>query len=84
MKFRNLVAHGTSEKISDQETQIIRNSEQVKYPETWWEKHSNRQVTKRWLADTKSIITIIHKAAGKGNIPFAMLSMGDSHGTFVK
>ena len=84
MKFRNLVAHATSEKISDQETQIIRDGEQVKYPETFWEKHSNLQITKQWLADTKSIITTIHKAAGEGNIPFAMLSIGGSHGTLIK
>jgi len=84
VRFRNLVAHATSEKISGQGTQIVRDSERVKYPETWWEKHSNLQIAKRWLADTESIITTIHKAAGEGNIPFVMLSMGIHIGTLMK
>jgi hypothetical protein len=84
MRFRNLLAHATTEKISDKGTQIVNAGKQVKYPETWWEKHCKLQTAKRWLADTESIITTIHEAAGEGKIPFGMLSMGISNGTLIK
>jgi len=84
MRFRNLLAHATSEKISDQGTQIVNDGVRVILPKTWWEQHSNLQIAKRWLADTESIITAIHEVAGKGNFPFTMLAIGSSHGTLMK
>lgn len=82
MKFRNLMAHATSEKISDKRIQVMRDGERVKYPETWWEKHSTLEIAKRWLADTESIINTITAAAGKDDIPpLGMLSMNTSFGT---
>ena len=62
VKFRNLLAHAVTEKISEKGTQIISDSERVKLPETWWEKHSKIQTAKRWLADTESMINAIHDA----------------------
>lgn len=84
VKYRNLLAHAISEKISEKGIQMVRDDERAKYPETWWEKHTNLQNTKRWLADTKSIITEIHKVAGEGDIPFGILSFGTHLGTLIK
>jgi len=83
-KYRNLLAHAISEKISDQRTQIIRDDERMKEPQTWWEKHTNIRTAKRWLVDTESMITAIHKVARKGDIPFGILSIGGYHGKLVK
>ena len=77
VKFRNLMAHATSEKISDKGIQFVRDGERVKYPETWWVKHSTLEIAKRWLADTESIISTITTATGRDDIPpLGMLSMG--------
>jgi len=84
VKYRNLLAHAISEKTSENGIQMVRDDERAKYPETWWEKHTNLQTAKRWLADTESIITEIHKAAGEGDIPFGILSIGGYHGRLVK
>ncbi len=82
VKFRNLLAHAVTENISEKGTQMVRNGERVKHPETWWEKHSKLQIAKRWLADTESIINAIHDATGKGDIPpLGMLSMASSIST---
>jgi len=81
IKFRNLMAHGTIVNISDQSIQTVRDGERVKYPKTWWEEHSTLSFAKRWLADTESIITTIHEAAGKGNLPFALLEISSYHST---
>ncbi len=84
IKFRNLLAHAISEKISDKGIQIVRDGEHVKHPQTWWEKHCELKAAKRWLTDTESIITTIHKAAGEGNIPFGMLAISSHSGTLIK
>ncbi len=79
VKFRNLLAHAITENISEKGTQVILDGERVKYPETWWEKHSTLEIAKRWLADTESIINRITAATGKDVIPpLVMLSMGTS------
>ncbi len=83
-KYRNLLAHAITEKVSTQETQIVRDGERAKYPVTWWEEHTNLKTAKRWTADTESMITKIHNAAGKGDIPFGIPSIGSSFGTLVK
>ncbi|MFC1989380.1 hypothetical protein ACFLVW_02270 [Chloroflexota bacterium] len=80
-KYRNIIAHGTSVKISDQSTQTVRDGEKVKYPKTWWEEQSNLIFAKRWLADTESIIIAIHEAAGKGSIPFGILEIATQFST---
>ena len=84
VKYRNLLAHATTEKISAKETQIVSDGERVEYPETWWEKHTNLKIAKRWLNHTEFMITEIHKIAKKDDIPFGILSVGGSHGTLVK
>jgi len=84
VRFRNLLAHATSEKISDKTTQKVRDGEQAKQPQTWWGKHCEFKTAKRWLVDTESIITTIHDAAGEGKNPFVMISMGSSVGTLIK
>ncbi|MBA7684089.1 hypothetical protein ES703_92479 [subsurface metagenome] len=84
IKYRNLLAHAITEKVSDQGIQIVNDGERMRQPETWWEKHSNLKAAKRWLADTESMITEIHKAAGEGDIPFGILSIGGYHGKLVK
>ncbi|MEW6034928.1 MAG: hypothetical protein AB1603_08790, partial [Chloroflexota bacterium] len=73
-----------SEKISEKGIQLVRDDERAKYPETWWERYTNLQSAKRCLADTESIITEIHKAAGESGIPFGILSIGGYHGTLVE
>jgi hypothetical protein len=72
--FRNQLAHGKSENISYHGTQTIRDDELPKYPKTWWEECSNIVTAKRWLADTESMVTKIHEAAGKGGAPFLVPS----------
>jgi len=81
VKFRNLTVHGTSVNISNQGIQTVHDGERVKYPETWWEKHSNIATAKRWLADTESMVATIHKAAGKGRFPFLLLGAASYVGT---
>jgi len=84
VKYRNLLAHATSDKISEKGIQMVRDDKPVKDPKTWWEKHTNLQTAKRWLVDTESLVTEIHKAAGKGDIPFGIMSIGGYHGRLVK
>jgi hypothetical protein len=84
VKYRNLLAHAITEKVSEQGTQIVRDGERMREPKTWWEKHTNLQIAKRWLADTESMITEIHKVARPGDIPFGILSTGIYSGTLVK
>ncbi len=84
VKYRNLLAHAITEKLSDKGTQIVSDGERIRDPKTWWEKHTKLQTAKRWLADTESMITEIHKAAGKEGIPFGILSIGSYSGTLVK
>ena len=83
VKFRNIMAHATTEKISDKGTQIIRDGERVSHPETWWEKHSNLKFAKQWLADTNFIITTIHQSGGQEGIPFGILGFGTHSGTIL-
>ena len=83
VKFRNIMAHATTEKISDKGIQTIRDGERVSYPETWWEKHSNLHFAKQWLADTESIITTIHQSSGQESIPFGILGFGTHSGTIL-
>jgi hypothetical protein len=83
-KYRNILAHAITEKISDKGTQILRDDERMKQPETWWEKRTNIQTAKRWLADTESMIIKIHEVAGVNDIPFGVLSIGGSSGTIVE
>ncbi len=83
VKYRNLLAHAETEKITDRGTQIVRDGERAIYPKTWWEKHTNIKTAKQWLAHTESIITQIHGAAGR-DIPFGILSVGGHFGTLVK
>ncbi|MEE9202147.1 MAG: hypothetical protein V3U31_02995 [Dehalococcoidia bacterium] len=84
VKFRNLLAHAVTEKVSEKSTQPVRDEMRVKYPETWWEKQSNLLVAKRWLSDTESIINAIHNATGKSGMPpLGMLSMGSHSGTLT-
>ncbi len=73
-KFRNLLVHGTSVNISYRGIQTIGDDELPKYRKTWWENQSNIVTTKRWLADTESMVTKIHEAAGKGGAPFLIPS----------
>lgn len=84
VKYRNLLAHAISEKISDQGTQIVSDGERIRQPETWWEKHTNIKTAKRWLTHIESMITKIHKAAGEGDSPLGILSTGISGGTLIK
>jgi len=84
VKYRNLLAHAITEKLSDKGTQIVSDGERIRDPETWWEKQTNLQTAKRWLADTESMITKIHEVARKGDIPFGILATGSYWGTLVK
>jgi len=84
IKYRNLMAHAITEKVPYQGIQMVRDDERAQYPKPWWEKHTNLKVTKRWLNDTESMITEIHKAAGEGDIPFVILSIGSSFGQLIK
>jgi hypothetical protein len=84
VKYRNLLAHAISEKISEKGIQLVRQKERVKYPETWWEKYTNLQSAKRWLIDIECIITEIHKTAGEGDLPFVVFSLGGYQGSLVK
>jgi hypothetical protein len=82
VKFRNLMAHATSEKILNRGIQVVGDGEQLKYPETWWEQHSTLKIAKRWLDDVESIISKITAATGKDDIPpLGMLSLGTHIGT---
>jgi hypothetical protein len=84
-KYRNLMAHAITEKISHQGTQIVRDGERLQYPITWWEKNTNLKTAKRWLNDTESIINEIHKVAGVSDLPaFGILSIGSSLGQITK
>ena len=83
VKFRNIMAHAVTEKISTKEIQAIRDGERVSYPETWWEKHSNLKIAKQWLADTESIIETIHKSGGQEGIPLGILGFGSHYGTIM-
>jgi len=84
VKYRNLLAHAITEKVSEQGTKIVSDGERMSQPETWWEKHSNLKTARRWLAHTESMITKIHEVAREGDIPFGILSIGSSLGTLVK
>ena len=77
------MAHGMTVSISDQSIQTVPDGNRVKYPKTWWEEHSNIHYAKRWLADTEAMIIALHEAAGKGNLPFAILGMASYHGTLI-
>lgn len=82
VKFRNILAHAVTEKVSEKGTQTIHDGERVKYPETWWKKQCKLHIAKRWLADTESIILAIYNATGKSGIPpLGILSMGSHFGT---
>jgi len=84
VKYRNLLAHAITEKVSNKGIQIVSDGERMRQPETWWEKRTNLKTAERWLADTESMITKIHKVARPGDIPFGILSIGSSHGTLVQ
>jgi hypothetical protein len=83
IKYRNIMAHAITENLSAKETQTVRDGERVRYPETWWEKHSNLKFAKRWLDDTESIITIIHRDSGQDGPPFGILGIGSHSGTLL-
>ena len=84
IKYRNLLAHAITEKISDQGIQIVSDGERIVEPKTWWERHTNLRIAKRWLDHTESMITEIHKVAEKDDIPFGILSTGGYHGKLVR
>ena len=64
---------------------MVRDDERAQYPKTWWDKHTNLKIAKRWLDDTESMINEIHKAAGNSDFPaFGILSMGGYHGRLIK
>ena len=79
MKFRNLVAHGSTVMLSEKGRQTLRDGERVKHPQTWWENQCKLATAKRWLADTESIVTQIHEAAEMGTHPFVLLSSSSHH-----
>jgi len=83
VKYRNLLAHATSEKLTDKGKQIISKGEHIKGPETWWEKHTNVKTGKRWLSHIESIMITINKTAGQGDIPFGVLGIGSYGGTMI-
>ena len=82
-KYRNAMAHAVSEKISHRSIQILREGEQREYPKTWWEEHTILEDAKRWLEDTEAMINEIHKAGGKGNNAFGVLSVGGHSGRII-
>ena len=77
------MAHAKTEVISARETQIIRNGERVRHPETWWERHSTIHYAKRYLDDTESIITAIHQNSGQEGPSFGILGIGAHSGTLL-
>jgi hypothetical protein len=83
VKFRNIMAHATTEKISVKGIQTVRDGERVSYPETWWEKHSNLKFAKQWLDDTESIITAIHQNSAQERPAFGILGFGIYGGTIL-
>ena len=83
VKYRNIMAHATTEKIAVKGIQTIRDGERVSYPETWWEKHSNLKFAKQWLVDTESIIKTIHQNSGQEGPPLGILGFGTHSGTIL-
>jgi len=82
IKYRNLMAHAITEKISLQVAQVAR-LKRANYPQTWWGEHTNLKTAKRWLKDTESMITEINKAAGERDyltFIFGTLSVTSSKG----
>lgn len=85
VKYRNLLAHAITEKISEKGIHLVNDGEYMKQPKTWWEKHTDLKHAKQWLSDTEAIIDIIIEAADENNIlPVGILSIGQSHGTLLK
>lgn len=74
IKFRNQLAHGTTEYLTDNRKQTIRNGEDIEYPKTWWEEHSNLMFAKQWFKDTGVMINNINEAAGEHKLPIGLLS----------
>lgn len=84
MKFRNIMAHGATVKVIDKSIQIVRDGERIRYPQTWWEEHSNIHYAKQWLADSEAMVMAIHEAAGKGKFPFTILGIGNYDGALLQ
>ncbi len=73
-KFRNSVVHAKTEKIRERKTQNIKEKSFPQHTKPWWERQCKLNVTKRWLKDTESIITNLHKAQGNNINPFLFIS----------
>jgi hypothetical protein len=70
-KFRNLMAHGKTEILSEQGIRKATENGQVQHFKTWWEEQCTIKTSKRMLEDTQAMVTAIHKAAGYGDHPLA-------------
>lgn len=84
IKYRNLMAHAITEKVTYKGTQTVRDYEKVQLPETWWEKHTNLKDAKRWLDDTESMIIEIHNATESDFPAFGLLSLGSHLGKIIE
>ena len=63
------MAHGTTETLQDEGVQKVAEGDRVKDPRTWWEQQCTLETAKRLLADTKSMVVEMNKAAGHDEYP---------------
>lgn len=82
-KFRTAVAHATTETLTDRRVQKVVKFSKVEYPKAWWEKQCTLKTAERLLADTKSMIETISKAANLGEYPLGTFSVASGSGTIL-
>ena len=79
-KFRNQMAHGKSEVISESKEMILQNEDDASVltfiPETWWQKQCNLKVAEQSVEDVKAIVTELSKKAGLTDRPFGTFGGG--------
>lgn len=77
-RFRNLMAHGRTERIEGSGTvddPEVKGS--IDLVEAKWEEFCREENAERALADVEEIIVLLHEAAGEGKHPFLLASSGE-------
>ena len=62
-KFRDILAHGRTEYLTDENVQLLTDFDDPELPQSQWQEHVNLKTAQRYFDDTRKMIECLHEVS---------------------